>query len=157
MKTILIATDFSSAALNAANYAADMATALHADMFILNVCNIPVSISEIPAVVTEEEMMRDSEKHISKLKEQLVSRTGGKINIQTEVSAGVFFLDLKEVCERVKPYAVVVGSQGRSAMERMFFGSQAVHAMQHLMWPLITVPPEARFSLIKKNWPCLRL
>lgn len=150
MKTILLATDFSAAASNAANYAADMASVLHADMFLLHVSNLPVSINEVPAVTTEEEMMRDAEEHISKLKEQLISRNGGKINIETEVCAGAFFLNLKEVCTHVKPYAVVIGSQGKSAVERMFFGGHAEYAMQHLTWPLITVPAGAKFSLIKK-------
>ena len=36
MKTIIVATDFSPAALNAANYAAAMATAINAKLFLLD-------------------------------------------------------------------------------------------------------------------------
>ena len=43
MKTILVATDFSSVALNATNYAADMALAINADILLLHVYQIPVS------------------------------------------------------------------------------------------------------------------
>ncbi len=150
MKTILIATDFSAAASNAAIYAADMAYALHADMFVLHVCNVPVSFNEIPAVVTEEEMIQDAEAHITRLKNELMKSTKGEINIRTEVLNGSFFPNLKEACARVKPYVVVMGSQGKSAVERMFFGSHAEHSMQHLTWPLITVPPETKFSWLKK-------
>ena len=43
-----------------------------------------------------------------------------------------------------------MGSQGTTAAERLFFGGHTVYAMKHLMWPLITVPPGATFSSVKK-------
>jgi len=150
MKTILMATDFSPAALNAANYAADMALAINADMLLLHVYQIPVSYNEIPVIVKTEDMMQNAEKVINELKEQLTRKTGGKLNIKTEVNMGVFFLELKTICERIKPYTVVMGSQGTTTAERLFFGSHTVYAMKHLMWPLITVPSEAKFSSVKK-------
>ena len=148
MKTILVATDFSPAALNAANYAADMALAINADILLLHVYQIPVVYLEVP-VVNEEDMMQEAEKDINKIKEQLTRKTSGKLNIGTEVRVGVFFQELNTVCERIKPYNVVMGSQGTTAPERLFFGSHAVYAMKHLTWPLITVPPGATFSSVK--------
>ena len=150
MKTILIATDFSPAALNAANYAADMALAINADILLLHVYQIPVVYLEVPVAVNEESIMQDAEKEILKLEKELIRKTGGKLNMETEVRMGIFFPELKSVCEHVKPYTVVMGSQGKTAAERLLFGSDAVNAMKHLMWPLITVPPEATFSAVKK-------
>jgi nucleotide-binding universal stress UspA family protein len=43
-----------------------------------------------------------------------------------------------------------MGSQGTTAAERLFFGGHAVYAMQHLKYPLITVPIEASFAAINK-------
>jgi hypothetical protein len=43
-----------------------------------------------------------------------------------------------------------MGSQGTTAAEHLFFGSNTVHAMKHLAWPLITVPDGLIFSSIKK-------
>jgi nucleotide-binding universal stress UspA family protein len=137
MKTILVATDFSSSALNAANYAADMALAINTDILLLH--------------VSEDDIIANAEKNISELKEQLTRRTAGKLNIKTKVRVGVFYhQELKTVCEHIKPYAVVMGSQNKRAPARLFFSSESVHAMKHLMWPLITVPPGAAFSSIKK-------
>ena len=150
MKKILVATDFSPAALNAANYAADMASAINAEIILFHVYHIPVSYSEIPVIVNEEEMIQNAENSINEVKEQLTQKTGGKLNISTEVKTGVFFQELKMVCERIRPYSVVMGSQGTTAAERLFFGSHTVHAMKNLLWPLITIPPEARFSFFKK-------
>lgn len=150
MKTILVATDFSPVALNATNYAADMALAINAKILLLHVYQIPVVYLEVPLALTEEDMRQDAEKGILKLKKELVRKTGGKLNIESEVRIGVFFPEMKTVCEGINPYTVVMGSQGTTAAEHLFFGSNAVYAIKHLMWPLITVPPEASFSCIKK-------
>ncbi len=150
MKTILVATDFSAAALNAAKYGVNMATAINADIHLLHVCQVPVSFSEIPVIVNLQEMQQSAEMEINELKEQLIRAASNKLNVSTEVVMGGFFQELKAVCERINPYTVVIGSQGSTAAERLFFGSNAVYAMTHLMWPLITVPVETSFSSIKK-------
>jgi nucleotide-binding universal stress UspA family protein len=93
----------------------------------------------------------DAEKSIKEQKELLSRRTGWKLRINTEVRIGIFFREeLETACEDIKPYAVVMGSQGTTSTEHLFFGSHALYAMRHLMWPLIAVPPGATFSSIKK-------
>jgi len=150
MKTILVATDFSHAARNAAKYAADMALAINAKLLLLHVYQIPVTYLEVPVLVNEEEIRNDAEKNILKLKEELDGRTAGKLNIETEVKMGTFFHELKETCRDTDPYAVVMGSQGTTGAEHFLFGTHAVYATKHLTWPVITVPQDAKFSSIKK-------
>lgn len=150
MKTILVTTDFSSAALNAAKYAADMAVAINAKILMLHVYQIPVVFTEVPVAVTLEDIQKDAENNIQHLKEIINNKTIGKISIETKITEGVFFQELKNVCERIDPYAVVMGSQGTTASDRLFFGGHTVYASKHLQWPLITVPPKATFSSIKK-------
>lgn len=150
MKTIIATTDFSPAADNAALYAAKMAAALDAKLILLHVYQLPVAYMEVPLIMTEEEMVKVSLERLTNLKEELAVRTDFKITIETEVKTGVFFAELKAYCEQVNPYAVVMGSQGTTAAERLFFGSHTIHAMKHLSWPLITVPPEIKFTSIKK-------
>jgi len=150
MKTIVVATDFSPAALDAANYAMDMASAIHADVLLLHVYSMPVSFSEIPVALSIEELQKDAEKGISVLKDQMIQKKAGKVNVSSEVRLGSFFPELKTVCDKIKPYTVVMGSQGTTAAERLLFGSHAVYAMKHLEWPLITVPKGAALSTIEK-------
>jgi nucleotide-binding universal stress UspA family protein len=150
MKTIVVATDFSKTALNATNYAVDMALSIQADILLLYVHQAPVVYIDVPMTASEYEMMNDAKKSLSQLQKQLINKTNGKLNIKTEISAGVFFNELKSVCEKIKPYAVVMGSQGTTAAERVFYGGHTIYAMNHLKWPLITVPPGAGFSQIKK-------
>lgn len=150
MKTILVATDFSPAASDATTYAAEMALAINADIFLLHVYQIPVGYLEVPIAVSLEDMRLDAERQIIALKEELIQKTGSRLYIATEVKMGSFFHELKMTCESIKPYAVIMGSQGTTAAEHLFFGSHTAYAMKHLAWPLITVPAGVAFTAIKK-------
>jgi nucleotide-binding universal stress UspA family protein len=150
MKTIIAATDFSPAATNAVNYAADMAMAIHADLLLLYTYELPIAYMEVPVAMNIDDLQRTAEAEINRCRHQIHERTKNKLSIIAEVRMGTFFQELKAVCERVHPYTVVMGSQGTTAAERFLFGSHAIHAMNHLAWPLVTVSPGAKFSSIKK-------
>lgn len=150
MKTILVATDFSPASVNAANYAADMALSIGAGLMLLNVYSVPVSYGELPVVMDMEGLQANADRELNKIKELLNNRTGRRLHIRTAARMGDFFQELKTLCEQVNPYAVILGSQGTTAAQRFLFGSHATYAMKHLAWPLITVPPGASFREIKK-------
>ncbi len=150
MKTIILATDYSSAASNAANYAADMAVTLKAGLLLLNVPIFPLMYSDMPPLNLPGEIMENAQGTLNELRRQLEKKTSGKIRIETQVQMGSFFTELKTVCESVRPFAVVMGSQGTTSAERLFFGSNTVFAMEHLMWPIIAIPQKAKFSGIKR-------
>lgn len=150
MKTILVPTDFSPASMNAISYAADMASAIAANILLLHVYQIPYTYGEVSIVINHEEMMQDAAEKLNNIKEDVGKRIDAAIGIETEVRPGTFFHDLKEVCDRIKPYAVVLGSQGASALQRVLFGNNSVYALKHLMWPVIAVPPDVKFSRINK-------
>jgi len=150
MKTIVFATDFSPAAKNAANYAAGMALSIHARLLILTVVPVAISFSEMPLLIGIEDVMRNADADLLKLKAGLLEEIDSSLEIATEAGMGSFFDELKNVCEREEPYLVIMGSQGTTAAEQLMFGSHAVNAMKNLAWPVITVPPVASFSLIKK-------
>lgn len=150
MKKIIIATDFSPASDNAVEYGLDMALAVNADIYLFHVYQPPVVISDVPLVIDGELIKKDAEKRIRLLKEELLVKANNKIKIGIVECVGQFYHELEAVCERINPYAVVMGSQGKTASDRLFFGSQTIQAMKSLDWPLVTVPPGATFSSIKK-------
>ncbi len=150
MKTILVATDFSSSASNAAEYAAEMALRLHADMQLLHIYQIQVTYNEAAVVENPENIRQDIEREMDAFKQKLTNKTNGKLSIGTDIRLGSFSDELNNVCKKLNPYAVVMGSQGTTAADRLLFGGHTLHAMRHLMWPLITVPTGVTFSSIKK-------
>ena len=149
MKTIIVATDFSPAALNAVRYATDMAVAINAKILLLHIYQVSVIYGEIPVAFNEEAERQEAEIEIVRIKDEMMGRTDGHLSIETEVRLGNFFDELTIVCEFIKPYTVVMGSQGTTATERLLFGGHTVHAMKHLTWPLITVPATVHFTSIK--------
>ncbi len=80
MQTIIAPTDFSGISLNAVNYAADMALALNANLWVLHAIELPVSrfYDESNDYGSESELKLDD------LKKDLTKRTGGKICVQTK-------------------------------------------------------------------------
>ena len=151
MKTIIVPTDFSPLSLNAANYAMDMAAELHASVTLFHAYTLPLAYNEIPVAPDTIQMLVDSaEKQMKTLKEKLTIGSGGNINIYTEIAMGSLIPQLQDYCAKIKPYAVVMSPRGAGAVERFFLGSNTIHAIKHLAWPLIVVPAEAKFRNIKK-------
>jgi nucleotide-binding universal stress UspA family protein len=150
MKTIIVATDFSLTARNAADYAANMAKSLDASLLLFHSYQIPVAYLEAPIAFDDTHMREQANLDMAQLKMHLATITGSKIPIDSEIVLGDFFRELKTICQKFKPFTVVMGSQGTTAAERMFFGGHSVYAMQHLLYPLITVPIEASYNNIKK-------
>ena len=150
MKKIIIATDFSPVAENAIAYGTKMALSIKADILLFHVYQPPVVVFDVPIIIDDESLKKEIEKKINLLKIRLEKETNNTIKIETEEGMGLFFHELEKVCEREKPYAVVMGSQGTTASDRILFGSETVRAMKYLKWPLITIPSEAKFSSINK-------
>lgn len=151
MKVIIAPTDFSPVSLNAVNYAADMASTIHASLALIYVCPLPMTFSEVPVPADTIAMqINDATKKLDELKKKITLRTEGKIRIYTEIKTGMIMPEISDYCNSLRPYAVVMGTQGAGAVERFIFGSTTTAAIKHLSWPLIVVPAEAKFTAIKK-------
>jgi nucleotide-binding universal stress UspA family protein len=152
MKTIIIPTDYSPAATNAMLYGIDMAKAVHADILLLHVYNIPVSYSDVPVLlISVDELKKNAEDKLAELKKEVEHTTSGSIKIDTEARLGNVSDELEDVCNKVQPFAVVMGTKGTSGIEKMLFGSTTLTVIRHVTWPVICVPPGKTFGTgIKK-------
>ncbi len=142
MKTIIIPTDFSPTATNAMHYGIDMAKAIHASVILLHVYQVPVSYTDTPIVlVSVEELRKEAEQKLEKLHKEVEHLTSGSIKIYTEARLGNIADEIENLCEKVKPFAVVMGSKGSTGIEKILFGSTTLTAIRHLTWPVFCVPP----------------
>jgi nucleotide-binding universal stress UspA family protein len=147
MKTIIIPTDFSPIATNAMNYGVNMAMAIHANVLLLHVYQIPVAVSDVPVVmVSADELKNDAEEKLTTEKENIEHVTSGKVKIYTEARLGDVVDELEELCSNIKPFSVVMGTKGTTAVERIMFGSNTLTAIRHLTWPVICVPPGKEYG-----------
>ena len=141
MKTIIVPTDFSPAALNATNYAADMALAIKANLLLFHVYQLPLSVSDTPIVLLSvDELKEAAETKLAQLKKDLGHITSGALQIDTEARLGNMSDELEDCCNNIQPLAVVMGTKGHSAVERALFGSNTLTVIKHLSWPVICVP-----------------
>lgn len=151
MTTILAPVDYTPVSINAANYAADLACVLGATVSLVHVYPLPVVIGDIPIPVygPEETESFESER-LDKLKSDILSRTGNGIQIFTQVIQGEILPTIRTVCNRIKPYAVVMGAETSDKLSQFFGIAPAFGAIQQLEWPLIIVPGNAKFTSIRK-------
>jgi len=133
------------------NYAADMAVAINAELLLLHVVQIPVTVIEVPLTEMEyEEMTEDTSEQLCKLADRLSMRTKDTINIHIKSMVGSVEHGLKEICSHKEPFVVVMGTKGAGAAELFFMGSKTLHAVNHLNYPVLVVPQNASFRGIKK-------
>ena len=147
MKTIIIPTDFSPVATNAMNYGIDMAKAIHASVLLYHVYQVPVSISDTPVLLLSvDDLKKNAEEKIAELKAQAEHIVSGSIKIYAETQLGNVADELENLCKRINPFAVVMGTKGVSAIEKVVFGSNTISAVKHLTWPVICVPPGKEYG-----------
>ena len=147
MKTIIIPTDFSPIATNALHYGIDMAQTINASVLLVHVYHVPLVIADVPVVViSEDELKNNAEEKLADLKKEVEHISSSKLKIYTEALFGNVSGELENLCNRISPFAVVMGTVGASATERAFFGSNALSAIRHLTWPVICVPPGKQFG-----------
>lgn len=147
MKTIIIPTDFSPIATNALHYGMDMAKSVNASILLLHVYQVPVSYSDVPIMlVSVDELKKSAEEKLALLKAEVEHITSGAIKVYTEAKMGNVTDELETLCNKIKPFAVIMGSKGTTGLERVLFGSNTLSAIKHLTWPVICVPPGKNFG-----------
>jgi nucleotide-binding universal stress UspA family protein len=148
MHSIVVPVNFSANSANAARYAADTARAIGADIHLLHVFEIPVSVSEVPMPESVFQELRDAGfELLSRLQTALIERTSGKVAIFTDLETGGIEARLEAFCRVRKPLLVVMGATG-DKFPAMFDGSNTTRALHRLPYPILVVPAGAQFKAI---------
>ena len=136
MMTIIVPTDLSQVADNAARYADQMVKGIYEVQFILY-------------HVYENEDDKDSaEVLVTKLKEELQSRH--MIKVETRMEEGGDFIDcLEKQARHSNANLIVMGITGKSKLEQVFMGSNTLKMIEKNVCPVLVVPPTAQFFEIK--------
>src|SRR5215471_7262319 len=147
MKTLIVPTDFSAISNNAMFYAADMAKQINASLLLFHAYQVPVSMTDVPIVlVSVDELHKNAEAKMAEAKKLLDQKNVDGLKIYTETKLGDAIDELENLCQKIKPFAVVMGTKGATGLERVLFGSTTLTAIKHLTWPVITVPPNKKFN-----------
>ena len=154
MKTIIVPTDFSPAAINAMHYALNMARVISdASIILLHVYQMPVSYnnSDIPLPLMDiGELEKINEERLQELKALAERTSSGALQIYAEVKLGDLTDELEIICTATQPFAIVMGTRDSGFVERLLVGSTTLSVIRRLTWPVLVVPPGAIFKGIQK-------
>ncbi len=151
MKLLLVPTDFSPIADNAMKYAMDMAKATNSNLMLVNMYQIPISFSEVPLVtISLDELRKISQNKLASVKHNIETITGGEIHVYTESILGEVSYEVEKLCDRLHPYAVIVGTRGVTGIGKFFLGSNTQSIVEHVNTPVLVIPPGATFKPYKK-------
>lgn len=148
MKTILVATDFSSPASNAVDYAAHIAHETGAGLVIFNVFKLSNHASHSLASNTGVEiMMAKSEQQLLELAKEIIDRF--EIKVRWELWKDNTIESLKEYTLTHAVDLVVMGIES-NLVEYKLFGNTTTAAIRLMQFPLLVVPNDIKFEGINK-------
>ena len=102
-------------------------------------------------LISVDEMKKTTEDRLAELKKEVEHITSGTLKVYTESRLGNVSDDLEDICNKIRPFAVVMGTKGTSGLEKVLFGSTTLTTIRHITWPVICVPPGKIFGAgIKK-------
>jgi len=153
MKNILVPTDFSATAQNAARYALQLAGQLGAAKVILyNAYQAPLMIDPmVPAVqlLDEEQLRKSSQEALDKFKLLLTPFCPPNCVLETFCEYALLNNGLDSACITNDASLIVMGITGGGLLEEKLIGSNTVSVSKHSKTPVIIVPRNTQFAPVK--------
>ena len=147
MQTILIPTDFSPEAHNAALHAAELAKIFNARLLLFHAYMLPTPVSEVPYVmVTVEELQKENEQLMRKEAESLNQQFNTEI--EWLVRIGIPSDEIKILTEERPIDMVVMGMKGVGGLDKLI-GSTTVNLIRKVSTPVMVIPQNSRFNKLQ--------
>jgi nucleotide-binding universal stress UspA family protein len=138
---ILFATDFSESSEHAFEYALTLARQFRCKLTILHVINEPVDLRGfyVPHVSFE-----NLEKEIEEGAQQMMTKFCAThitdfTDYETSIVTGIPFEEILKRAESDQASFIVLGTQGRSGIDHLLFGSTAERVVRKALCPVVTV------------------
>jgi nucleotide-binding universal stress UspA family protein len=144
IRRILCATDFSDASAPALAFAVRLARSTKARLSLLHVVPfVPLPIEGAIDAQTYQQLLDDDRRDAVQRMEALARDGAAGVPVDVHVEDGPPAPRILEVAERDGADLVVVGTHGRTGLDRLLLGSVAEHVVQLARQPVITVRPLA--------------
>ncbi|HNE51419.1 MAG TPA: universal stress protein [Chitinophagales bacterium] len=151
MKTILVPTDFSTAADNALSVAKLIARKTNSTLHLAHFYSIPVADYSYPDISMPAEILEQARKsamqQISDLERQLAS-DGYKVS--STIDMGLVFDEVVTLADKLAVDLIVMGTTGASGIVNKIMGSNTAHVMQRTERPIILIPEHSKVKDIQK-------
>ncbi|PTT39829.1 universal stress protein [Chryseobacterium sp. HMWF028] len=163
MRTILVPTDFSRPAKNAAFYALHLANALKSDIDLCHAFSLPIespmlgqtawTLYEYPDL--QKENSKELKKLVKILEEKEKALWGDDTfpfhpSINYTCEGGDPINVIKNTAAHNKTLLIVMGMQGAGKLSRFFFGSNSLKMINNSQYPLLLIPQNHTFKKLEK-------
>ncbi len=147
IKTILVPTDFTKSALNALNYAVNIASELNSKIILLHTFNTIVSSPEMPFDDVKQFSMA-AKKTADKQLDKLIEKIHKVSDVQLEyISIDSLLVDgILETIKNKKIDLVVMGTKGASGFKELFFGTVTSKIIEYAKCPVWAIPQRASYN-----------
>jgi nucleotide-binding universal stress UspA family protein len=150
MKTIVVPTDFSTAAEHATVYAANLARVMDASVLLVHVFQLPVTMTDFPVmIVSADELKKNADEGLRRASEAAQKALAG-VSFETESRMGDVVNEIEEVCAGRDVLALVTGTKDMSGFERFLLGSTTLSLVKECSYPVIAVPEGAAIEVPRK-------
>lgn len=148
MKTILVPTDFSKPANNAALYAIHLAEEIKAKVLLYHVYDFPIGIAGDVAVPlsTPDELQKASDALLKKTAKRLQKISSIKIEYKAKMGSVID----KIIEEEDKASYIVMGMQGAGKLTELLVGSVTTSLMKKTKKPVFVIPEKAKYKQPRK-------
>ncbi|WP_426479113.1 universal stress protein [Chryseobacterium sp. CBSDS_008] len=163
MRTILVPTDYSKPAKNAAFYALHLANALKSNIDLCHAFGLPIespmlgqtawSLYEYPAL--QEENTKELKKLAKVLEDREKVVWGDEAfpfhpSIYYGCEGGDAVSVINNMAADKKPLLIVMGMQGAGMLTRFVFGSNSIKMIENTKYPLLLIPLGHKYNGLKK-------
>jgi universal stress protein A len=138
---ILTAIDFSENSECAFDYALTLATKFNAELTIIHVINEPVDLRGfyVPHI-SFEQLEKEIEESAVKMMETFCNtKLGTFTNYKTSIMTGIPYDEIIAAAARIDASLIVLGTHGRTGLDRILFGSTAERVVRSASCPVLTV------------------
>jgi nucleotide-binding universal stress UspA family protein len=147
MKTILIATDFSTAARNATIYGFELARQMQAKVILFTAYQTQPTLPDSSLQITAAELQRNAYRKL--LDEAETIDPQRRVFLETECLNGPVNCSILAAALENKASYIVIGMKERGKEMRKYFGSTVTDLCKISRVPLIVVPADAVFAVPK--------
>ena|SRR3989344_727619 len=147
MKKILVPTDFSEAANNAAEYAVLLAKEIKAKVILFHIYHVPVPSTEVPIIsISSAEIQKESEILLRKKVAQLKKHAPVEISYIARLGMAVDEI----IEEEKKADLIIMGMRNVSKISEFLFGSITTATIRKTNTPVLVIPQNVKFKAPKK-------
>ncbi|WP_432712733.1 universal stress protein [Pedobacter sp.] len=153
MKTLIVLTDFSKSAVNAAHYAAALTQQVLVSRIILfNAYEYKPVATDIPMSysIGMEALREESHRRLEQLKMELLPLVSQHTSIDTLAREETLLYAIAALDNEFHAELIVMGITGMSGFERVVIGSNTITVAREISSPLLLVPNSVTYQRINK-------